>query len=137
MKPLANNEHTLKDSFEFTHQILDLDNVPFMCSFDIVSLFTCIPVKETIELCLDTELVHNLTRSQFKKLLVYCVHENHFCFEDKYYDQVDGVAMGSPLGPILANIFMSRFESKALSKYNGNHPLFYKRYVDDTFFLNL
>ena len=83
MKPLANNEHTLKDSFEFTHQILGLDNVPFMCSFDIVSLFTCIPVKETIELCLDllykdTELVHNLTRSQFKKLLVYCVQENQF-----------------------------------------------------------
>ena len=50
LKPLANNEHTLKDSFEFTHQILGLDNVPFMCSFDIVSLFTCIPVKETIEL---------------------------------------------------------------------------------------
>ena len=43
--------------------------------------------------------------------------------------------MGSPLGPILANICMSQFESKALSKYNGNHPLFYKRYVDDTFLI--
>ena len=30
---------------------------------------------------------------------------------------------------------MSQFESKALSKYNGNHPLFYKRYVDDTFLI--
>ena len=124
----------LKIHLNFKHQILGLDNVPFMCSFDIVSfdivsLFTCIPVTETIELCLDllykdTELVHNLNRSQFKKLLVYCVQENHFCFEDKCYDQVDGVAMGSPLGPILANIFMSQFESKALSKYNGNHPFF-------------
>ena len=140
MKPLAKNEHTLKDSFEFTHQILGLDNVPFMCSFDIVSLFTCIPVKETIELCLDllykdTELVHNLTRSQFKKLLVYCVQENQFCFEDKYHDQVGGVAMGSPLGPILANIFMFQFESKTLSKYNGNHPLFYKRYCYGSLFV--
>ena len=49
-----------------------------MCSFDIVSLFTSIPVKETIELCLDllykdVTLVHNLTRSQFRKLLIYCV----------------------------------------------------------------
>ena len=83
LKPLANNEHTLKDSFEFTHQILGLDNVPFMCSFDIVSLFTCIPEKETIELCLDllykdTELVHNLTRSQFKKLLVYVCKKTIF-----------------------------------------------------------
>ena len=41
--------------------------------------------------------------------------------------------MGSPLGPVLANIFMSHFEDKALNKYDGNSPLFHKRYVDDTF----
>ena len=112
-----------------------------MCSFDIISQFTCIPVNETIEICLDklyehTELVHSLKMVQLKKLLNYCLKENHFSFENHYYDQTNGVAMGSPLGStsILANIFMSHFEEKALNKYDVNPPLYYKRYVDDTFF---
>ena len=111
MKPLATSPYSVKDSFSFTNEILSLNSIPFMCSFDIVSLFTSIPVKETIELCLDlykdVTLVHNLTRSQFRKLLIYCVQENHFCFEGQYFDQIDGVAMGSPLGPTLANIIVT------------------------------
>ena len=138
LKPLTINKYSVKDSFTFTQEILMLNSVPYMCSFDVASLFTSIPVNETIEICLDllykdSELVNNLTRAQFKKLLVFCVKENHFTFNEQYFDQIDGVAMGSPLGPVLANIFMSHFEDKALDKYDGNLPLFYKRYVDDTF----
>ena len=51
------------------------------------------------------------------------------------YDQIDGVAMGSPLGPILANVFISNLECQALKKYSGNLPLVYNRYVDDTFLI--
>ena len=48
-------------------------------------------------------------------------------FENRIYDQTDGVAMGSSLGPILANIFMSHFETESLSKYSGNlHDHIYK-----------
>ena len=39
--------------------------------------------------------------------------------------------MGSPLAPILANIFMGFYESKWLNKYNLNKPNFYLKYVDD------
>ena len=137
LKPLTINNYSVKDSFTFTQEILMLNSVPYMCSFDVASLFTSIPVNETIEICIDllykdSELVNNLTRAQFKKLLVFCVKENHFTFNEQYFDQIDGVAMGSPLGPVLANIFMSHFEDKALDKYDGNLPLFYKRYVDNT-----
>ena len=41
-------------------------------------------------------------------------YESFFMFNNKYYKQVDGVAIGSPLGPALANIFMCSFESKWL-----------------------
>ena len=41
------------------------------------------------------------------------------------------VAMGSPLAPALANIFMGFYESKWLNEYNLNKPKFYLRYVDD------
>ena len=42
-----------------------------------------------------------------------------------------GAAMGSPLAPVLANIFMGFHESKLLNDYNLNKPKFYLRYVDD------
>ena len=48
-----------------------------------------------------------------------------------FYDQFDGVAMGSPLISVLSNIFMGFYESKWLNEYNLNKPKFYLRYVDD------
>ena len=39
--------------------------------------------------------------------------------------------MGSPLAPVLANIFIGFHESKWLNEYNLNKPKFYLRYVDD------
>ena len=57
-------------------------------------------------------------------------------FNNKYYKQVDDVAMRSPLGPALANIFMCSFESKWLRDCpNDFKPVFYKRYVDEIFAL--
>ena len=140
LKPLANNEYTVKDSFSFVHEILSLSNVKFMASFDVISLFTNIPLEQTLEICLDKlftncNKVHNLTRRQLKKLLIHAVKQNHFMFEGKMFDQIDGVAMGSSLGPILANIFMTHFELKALSGYKGQLPSIYRGYVDDTFLI--
>ena len=57
-------------------------------------------------------------------------------FNNKFYKQVDGVAMGSPLSPALANIFMCSFESKFLRDCpNDFKPIFYRRYIDDIFVL--
>ena len=140
LKPIASNKYTVKDSFSFTNELLSISSVPFMCSFDVVSLFTNIPIDKTIDICLnklfqDCNSIHNLTKDQFKKLLVFSVKQNHFVFEGNYFDQVDGVAMGSPLGPVLANIFMCYLEENAIQNYTGKQPSVYRRYVDDTFLI--
>ena len=51
------------------------------------------------------------------------------------YDQIDGVAMGSPLAPVLANLFLGHYENIWLNNYQGPSVQFYRRYVDDTFCL--
>ena len=57
-------------------------------------------------------------------------------FNNKFYKQIDGVAMGSPLGPALANIFMRNFENKWLKDCpHSLKPVFYRRYVEDIFVL--
>ena len=121
-------------------KLMSLSSVPFMCSFDSFSLYTNIPFDETINICIDklfkdNNTVQNLSRGQFGKLLNYCVKQNHFVHNGILYDQIDGVAMGSPLGPILANVFISNLECQALKKYSGNLPLVYNRYVDEPFLI--
>ena len=49
------------------------------------------------------------------------------------YKQVDGVAMGSPLGPSLANFFLGHIEETKLFKNENYYPIVYLRYVDDIF----
>ena len=65
-------------------------------------------------------------------MLTLATKECYFLFNEKVYKQLDGVAMGSPLGPTLANIFMSHFENTFLGATPRNiAPKFYRRYVDD------
>ena len=54
-----------------------------------------------------------------------------FLYKDKLFQHIDGVAMGLPLGPILANIFLAKMEKKIMSIASVNHPLLHLRYVDD------
>ena len=59
--------------------------------------------------------VNNLAKSSFYKLLkmleLLTMVESFFVFNGKSYEQCDGIAMGSPLGPTLANVFMCHFEN--------------------------
>ena len=87
-----------------------------MCSFDVSSLFTNIPLAETKQICLNKLCALSdpptLPRSVLKNLLEFATKKSQFIFDDRYYDKIDGVAMGSPLCPALSNIFMCHFEEK-------------------------
>ena len=73
------------------------------------------------------------TREELKELLIICTQESHFQFNGTYYDQVDGVAMGSPLGPLFANFFMADFENKYMASLKELGIQRWYRYVDDIF----
>ena len=73
---------------------------------------------------------------KFKNLLLKSATESLFMFNGKYYRQTDGVAMGSPLGPTFANIFLCFYEQKWLDNCPKEFkPVLYRRYVDDIFLL--
>ena len=67
----------------------------------------------------------------FKELLLFATKDVEFSFNNLMYRQTDGVAMGSPLGPLLANVFVGSLEERLFNQ--SNLPLLYKRYVDDVF----
>ena len=67
-----------------------------------------------------------------RSLLLMCTKSVHFTFENETFVQVDGVAMGSPLGPVIAGIFMVELET-CLVPTLENCITFWRRFVDDTF----
>ena len=110
-----------------------------MVSFDVESLFTNIPLDECIDLAVHYITTGNpgikLSAFELKRLFTFATAKTHFLFKGTFYDQVDGVAMGSPLAPVLANLFMGHHEKMWLEQYKESEILFYRRYVDDTFCL--
>ena len=66
------------------------------------------------------------------KLTEVCLKSTYFQYQDSYYEQIEGVAMGSQLSPIVANIYMEYFEEMALDSAQLR-PKVWKRCVDDTF----
>ena len=108
----------------------------FMISYDVCSLFTSIPLKETIDIAInlifDKYPDLKIRREELKILFDFTTSGTHFFFfNGSYYDQIDGLAMGSPLGPVLANIFMGFYEKRWLDQFQFCDVLLYCRYVDD------
>ena len=133
---LVPNDYSCKDTFSFVFQIKNANRSKiFLVSYNVTGLFTNILLQETIDIAKILIFNHNpnlnITRKELKKLFLVATSQTHFIFNSKFYNQINGVAMGSLLAPVLANIFMGFHESKWLNEYNLNKPKFYLRYVDD------
>ena len=89
-----------------------------LVSFDVSALFTSIPVplalqviNSKISICTSFTKVCKIPTEKFIKLLEFTITNCIFCFNKKFYKQLQGATMGSPVSPVIANIYMEHFES--------------------------
>ncbi|XP_021959716.1 uncharacterized protein LOC110855615 [Folsomia candida] len=130
---------TLKNSYEFADKIKNFIVPPNheLVSFDVTSLFTRVPIQQTLDYikkrldsCNDWKAVTKLTSEEVMKLIKVTVNSNYFTRTGKIYKQNDGTPMGSPISPIFAEFCLQELEEQLILN-NPDIP-FYQRFVDDS-----
>ena len=131
----------MKNSKEFAEYVKLLKVGPDeeLRSYDVSALFTSVPVDKALEI-IRRRLTEDVTLSNRTPLspddiiamLEKCLKGTYFLYKGEYYLQIHGAAMGSPVFPIVSNIYMEEFEQRALAEAS-DPPRWWKRYVDDTY----
>lgn len=99
---------------------------PGLISYDIFSVFTNVALEETVDIYANAFYYSHLCtprfpKNIFKELLLFATESIEFSFNNDMYSQIDGVMMGSPLGPLLANIFAGFQEDQLFEMFNDQH----------------
>ena len=96
-------------------------------SYDVKAHFTSVPIEPAIKITKqlledDWELQNrtSMTVLHIICLLEFCLKNTYFILQGRFCEQVEGAAMGSPLSPIISNLYMEAFETKAIS--TAPHP---------------
>ena len=129
LTPLAGNTFSyVKDSTHLVRMMKDWKNEEgdILTSFDVISLYIKIPSDKSIKVIRD--IVNN---DEIMKLVEICLKSTFFSFRGEIYEQ-KGVAMGSPLSPMVANIFMEKVEKYAIDSF-PQKPKWWLRFVDDVY----
>ena len=143
LNPLVKERKSyVKDTTDFINKIENW--VPksenyIMGTLDVTSLYTNIPNEEginSIREILDKERnkTEKPSNETFLELLEMVLKKNNFQFNNEYFLQIGGTAMGTRVAPTYANLFMSNLEEKIL-KNSPNKPSMWLRYIDDIFFI--
>ena len=131
----------VRNSSDFVKGLRDLklEENEEMRSYDVTALFTRVPFDKALTIIRtklenDTSLKDRtmMAPEDIIQLLSMCLNCTYFVFQAEYYLQVHGAAMGSPVSPIVCNLYLEAFEQRALEEAR-HPPRVWKRYVDDTF----
>ena len=138
--PYCPSKYTCKSSYEFVDLVRSQNVTGKLASLDVESLFTNVPVNETISIICEYVYKNEnmappaIPEQLLRDALAMCTLQSPFRHPNgKLYLQVDGVAMGSPLGPTFANFYMGHVEEIVFASYPK--PTIYIRYVDDIFLM--
>ena len=132
-------EHTAKNSYEVVDKLdqTQLIGNETMASFDVVAMYPNIPIDKAIQAL--KELLENkpeilgrtkLSTRSVIEIVQFCMKSTYLKFKGNFYEQKFGCSMGSPLSPLVANVFMAALETKFLNSL-VNPPLLWIRYLDD------
>ncbi|KFD60289.1 hypothetical protein M514_05966, partial [Trichuris suis] len=145
IRPLTGKEPSfIRNSKSLVNEIKEMSLNPdeILVSCDVKGLFPSIPISHTLA------VLHNLlindeslpSRTELNPfhiitLTSFCMQEgNYFQFDNKFYQQVNGAPLGSPLSPVLAEVFLESFERTVFQTVDTQiAPRLFKPYVDDVF----
>ena len=138
LKPLCQSDYRISDTQHFAYlaqNLPPLEEDEEDVSYDVDSLFTNIPIQDTIDYIVKEIYVKNklkpiCSKIIFTRLLKKLAMESTFIFNKKFYKQVNGCSMGGPLSVTFSDIFMNKMEQDIVAPLD---PIFYRRYVDDIF----
>ncbi|CAJ0957757.1 unnamed protein product, partial [Ranitomeya imitator] len=134
----------LKDTTDFLTSLKNIGRLPMNCllvSMDVNSLYTSIRHQDGIESVRSFLASHTNFSNQQQKfckdLLTLVLTRNFFIFEDQFFIQKKGTAMGSNVAPPYANIFMDHFELTYVYTHPSfmSHAIYWRRYIDDVFLI--
>ena len=138
LQPLVgsiSNSHII-NAVDFVDKVspVYVDQNDVLVSFDVRSLFTCVPVNDVLEyLAMElNKYVFSIPTPFIISLIRLCVVDTCFVFNDNFYRQKFGMQMGSCLSPVLSNIYMEFYEARIANGIIPEGTLWF-RYVDDVF----
>lgn len=114
MEPLVTNEYTMRDTFHFVSMLNNKDHHLIMASLDVDSLFTNIPLNETIDIVTDKvfenkQKVNGILKVDFRKLLTLATKGSVFFFNGSYYRQSDGIPFGARLSQCIFGSMIAHY----------------------------
>lgn len=132
------SKFSIKNSLDLIDKVINV-NVPCKCklvSFDVISLFTSIPIlklKQIVYEFINIKIKDNEVKSELKLLFDTCLDQNYFKYGNNFFKFNNGLPMGSPLSPLLAEIYMNFLENIIFGDKNPFTDCisFWYRYVDD------
>ena len=126
---VGKSPHHIKSTQDFVEEVRHITLAPGEClsSYDVSALFTSVPIDPALKVIKGLlEKDHTLKDrtvmgvKDIILLLEFCLKNTYFSFQDQFFEQVEGAAMGSLVSPIVANLYMEHLEQKALS--TAPHP---------------
>lgn len=135
-------ERSISNTLELVNKIKNI-HVPSgakLISFDVVKLFNRIPPYDVMQIAENLILkstIENTKKLELINMIELCLDHNYLQYNNKIYSDSNGIPIGSPLSPLMAEIFLAHIEDKIFAHPASSKILYWYRYVDDVLALYL